>query len=145
MSYAEYKHYFKITESNDILIDDIKMFLYDCKRQKGNKKYLLIRSDGKKVDHPKFKFYFGVIIGKYCLNSNSFSGYSKEVVHQILFSEIKGKKITFDGRNITVFDKPFDKFNDDDMTEYLNELIPHLVTTHNIYINTKSDDYEYKG
>lgn len=145
MSYAEYKHYFEVEDDGSIKIKDDKMFMYDCKRQRGNKKYLLVRSDGKKIQHPKFKFYFGVVIGKYCLGSNVFNGYSKEVVHQILFAEIKGKPIRFMEKKMMIFEKPFEKYTDEDMVEYLNELIPHLATTYNIYVNTKDDDYEYKS
>jgi len=145
MSYAEYKHYFDFDSSNNIKFEDPIMFGLDCNRHRGKRKYILIRSEGKTVEHKVFKFYFGVVIKKYCLESNIFSGYTKDAIHQVLFAELRGKPIMVKQQRYTFFEKPFHTYEEDDMRRYLDELIPHLAVNYNIHVKSKSEDYDYRG
>lgn len=143
MSYVEYKHYFKVKSDGSIQIENPFMYENAIRKVK-HRGYFIIRDQHKKVDHKIFRFYFGIVIRKYCMESNVFHGHSMKNIHKILFEDLRGNEVSIKGNKRIVVDKPFEEYDNDDMKQYLSEIIPHLATDYGIYVKSKEDDYEYK-
>jgi len=146
MAYAEYKHFFKVKDDGTVIFENDIMYraaIQSCKNKR--KPFMIIRNKEKQIPHGKYKFYFGIVIGKYCMNSNVFSGYTKTDIHKILFEDIRARRVKIKGNERLLIDKPFENYNDKDMELYVKELIPHLAVQYNIYIDTKDENYEYKS
>jgi len=143
MSYIEYKHYFTVDSNGNVRLENQQMYDHAISKIK-HRGFFIIKNENADVQHKLYKFYFGVVIRKYCKGSNVFSVYTVEKIHEILFQDIRGSSVVINGNVRIVYDKPFDKYNHNDMKEYISEIIPHLAVEYGIHVKSNKDQYEYK-
>lgn len=140
-----YKHFFKIVDGKYIW-DEPDMFEYKRKALEGKRGYAIIEETDEEISPNQYAYYFGGIIRKECMVSETFQGLTEKQVHQVLFSELRSttKGILMpDGSTKTVMvSEDFDRYKKKDMILYLEELIPHLNTEYNIWPKPASH-YKY--
>ena len=131
-----YKHFFKVVDGRFIW-EELDMFEYKRKVLEGKRGYAIIDEADDDISPNQYAYYFGGIIRKECMVSETFQGFTEKQVHQILFAELRSttKGILMpDGATKTVMvSEDFDKYKKKDMMLYLDELIPHLNTEYRIY------------
>lgn len=145
MKFLEYKHFF-IVKNGILIYEDADMLKYKMLNLEGKRGFATIQEVIPGPTTNQFAYYFGGIIRNECLSSNTFAGFTEHEVHEILFSELRShtKVVEMaDGRTIvkTVTDD-FSKYDKDDMTLYIQELIPHLLNDYGIVVKP-SEYYKY--
>ena len=145
----QYKHAFTITDGRiywdkpDLL--RAKLFMLENKRG-----YAIITMEEDKPSSNQWAFYWGGIINGECMHSNCFLGLNEKEVHHILFSELRsytrGVTITKkDGEEMHIqkeFIDDFSTYSKKKLSEYIEQLIPHLKNDYGIIIKD-SKDYQY--
>lgn len=132
----QFKHKFKVV-SGKFVWDDLEMFKYVQRNLEGKHGYALIEEEEDDISPNQYAYYFGGIIRRECMISNTFAGMTEMEIHQVLFNELRShtKGILLpDGRTklVTVMDD-FSSFKKADMAKYIEELIPLLNTEYNIW------------
>jgi hypothetical protein len=127
-----YKHFFTVTDGK-FNWESPDMFEL-CKRNlEGKRGYAIIEEDTPGASRNQLAYYFGGIIRKECMNSNTFGGMKEKEIHSILLQEVRGtmRNITMKDGSLKVVETVPD-FNEivrskTEMAKYINEVIMWLV------------------
>ena len=145
MREPKYKHFFKIRDGKFIW-EDLDMFKYKKRSLEGGKGYAIIEEVGEEITPNQYAYYFGGIIRKECMKSNTFQGLSEKQVHQVLFTElrsqVKGIKMPDGTTKLVTVSEDFSRYKLPDMQKYIEELIPYLQVEYDIHPKPASH-YKY--
>jgi len=145
MREPKYKHFFKVRDGKFIWEDE-DMLEYKRKSLEGGRGYAIIEEAGDEITPNQYAYYFGGIIRKECMKSNTFQGLSEKQVHQVLFNElrssVKGIKMPDGSTKLVTIAEDFSRYKLPDMQKYIEELIPHLQVEYNIHPKPASH-YKY--
>ena len=145
----EYKHWFNCKDGKlywdrpDLLLAKIHML-------ESRRGYAIITFAKEPITPNQYAFYFGGIIRGECMNSNCFQNVTEKEIHKILFSELRTytKEIIIQKKDGEIdhkmesFVEDFDSYSKDQMTKYIEELIPYLELEYGIHVKTK-EEYQY--
>jgi hypothetical protein len=141
----QYKHFFTV-KNGKFAWEEPDMFDLVRRRMEGKRGFAIIDEVDDKVTLNQFAYYFGGIIRMECMKSNVFYGLSEKEIHQMLFERLRGytKTIEYpDGRSERkFFVEDFSVYSKKDMSKYIEELIPLLITEFNIHPKPASN-YKY--
>ena len=145
MKEPKFKHYFNIV--NGIFIwDDKDMLEFKRRKLDGKRGYAIIDEEKENITPNQYAYYFGGIIRKECMVSDAFKGFSDRQIHQILFFDLrsttKGVKMPDETTKLVTVSEDFGTYGKKAMTEYIEELIPWLISEYNIHARPASH-YEY--
>lgn len=136
MKGLKYKHFFTVRNGKYIW-DDPDMFRAVRMQMEGRRGYAIIEEEKGQKTLNQLGYYFGGIIRHECMSSDVFAGYTDRQIHSILFgllrSETKGVKLPDGSVKLVNVSEDFSKYKIDDMTAYLEELIPFLQTEFDIH------------
>ena len=122
------------------------MFKYKKRSLEGGKSYAIIEEVGDEITPNQYAYYFGGIIRKECMKSNTFQGLSEKQVHQVLFTElrsqVKGIKMPDGTTKLVTVSEDFSRYKLPDMQKYIEELIPYLQVEYDIHPKPASH-YKY--
>jgi len=111
----------------------------------GKKGYAIIEEVRENISINQYAFYFGGIINGECMNSNCFAGLKDYEIHQILFREITSYTRTVEDdrgySRIEVVTDDFHSYGRRKMSQYIDKLIPHLLSEYGIEVK---DPKEYE-
>lgn len=141
----DYKHFF-VVKDGETIYENKEMLSYFMKRLNGKRGYMLIREHEEEISPNQYAFYFGGIIRIECMASNCFAGLTDKQIHQVLLEEVRGQEIVVtrpDGSSYykTVTDD-FGAFGKKKMSQYIDEVIAHLLITYHIQVK---DPKQYSG
>lgn len=115
-----------------------EMLDFERKRLEGRRGYAIIEevTDGPTID--QYAYYFGGIIRKECMVSNTFSGLTEREVHDVLMMETGNTlTVTFahpkKGRIIYSVPEDIKKWSVKKMLDYIDQVIALLNTEYQIY------------
>ncbi len=82
-------------------------------------------------------YYFGGIIQGECMNSNSFSGWTKEEIHQYFMKKLRrySKTMHYESEDRTIiqyFTEDFSAYNREKMTKYIEDVKNYLANEESI-------------
>jgi hypothetical protein len=143
MNPLPYKHFFTIVNGKFVW-EDKNMLDLQRKLLEGKRGYAIIEEEVDKASSNQLAYYFGGIIRRECMNSNTFSGMGEMDIHNHLLLEVMGTVrsiILKNGETKLVNSVPdFNKIKDNKkkMTEYLEKLIPHLAIEYDIHVKPAS-------
>lgn len=136
MKQLQFKHFFKV-DKGVFKFEDKEMFEFKRRNFEGKRGYAIIEEVEDEITPNQYAYYFGGIIRRECMNSNTFSGLTEMQIHNVLFAELRSTTrgiILADGTTrLTTISEDFSKYKKDDMIKYINELIPHLQVTYDIH------------
>lgn len=138
MADLSYKHFFKV-ENGNIVFEDKEMLDYEKRRLEGKRGYATLHEDEEKASTNQFRYYFGVVIRKYCLQSECFVGMSEYQVHEYFLMELRSQAASVLKKNgqlrTIVIPGNFDKMRNSKkkFKEYIEEVIALLNTEFEIY------------
>ena len=145
MKQLQYKHYFTVRKGV-FEFEDKEMFEYKRRNLEGKKGYAIIEEVEKEITPNQYAYYFGGIIRRECMSSDIFSGFTERQIHHILFSELRsttrGIELPDGTTKIVTITEDFEKYKQEDMRKYIDELIPHLQVNYNIHPKPSSH-YKY--
>ena len=145
MQEPKYKHFFQVINGKFIFKEE-DMLEFKRKNLEGKRGYAIIEPVEDDITPNQYAYYFGGIIRKECMKSNTFQGLSEKEVHQVLFkdlrSSVKGIKMPDGTTKLVTVTDDFGKYKKSDMQKYIEELIPHLQTEYNIHPKPASH-YKY--
>ena len=122
------------------------MFRYKKLSLEGRRGYAIIEQVTGEVTPNQYAYYFGGIIRKECMVSNTFQGLSEKQVHQVLFAElrssVKGIKCLDGTTRLVTVTEDFEAYGKESMRKYIEELIPHLNTEYRIFPKP-AEHYKY--
>lgn len=142
-----YKHYFTVV-GNKFLWEDQEMFRLKKKLLNGKRGYAIIEEEVDKASSNQLAYYFGGIIRKECMNSNTFAGMKEKEIHNHLLFEVRGTTrnvLMPDGKTKLMELIPdFDEIKDNkkEMSKYLEEVIAKLQVEYNIFPKP-AEHYKY--
>jgi hypothetical protein len=141
MKEPKYKHYFSIKDGK-FIFEEKDMLQYKRLLLEGKRGYAIIEEEEEDITSNQYAYYFGGIIRKECMSSNTFSGLSDKEVHQVLFNDLRSttKGILMPNgttRLLTITDD-FTSYRKKEMTKYIEELIPWLAMEYNIHVKPAS-------
>ena len=131
-----FKHKFSVI-NKQFIWDDRQMFDYKRMSLDGKRGYAIIEELGEEISVNQWGYYFGGIIRRECMASNTFSGLTDKEIHQILFAELRSQEKGIempDGRvKLVTITEDFSAYKKKDMVAYIDELIPHLNVNYGIF------------
>ena len=133
-----FKHFFKV-ENNKIIFSDKEMLNFEKRKLEGKRGFLLFYEDEEKPSLSQYSYYFGVLIRKYCMNSNDFAAATQYDIHEYFLVELRGRAATIkknNGRLRTIIAPgDFDHIRKSKkrFAEYITEVIALLNTDHDIF------------
>lgn len=126
--------------------EDRTMLDYKKLSLEGKRGYAIIEEVKDNITPNQYAYYFGGIIRKECMKSNTFHGFSDKEIHQILFSELrsttKGIEMPDGTTRLVTVTEDFSKYGKKKMAEYIEELIPYLQMEYDIHPKP-ADHYKY--
>jgi hypothetical protein len=141
----KYKHYFTVVNGKFIW-EENDMLEYKRQNLEGKRGYAIIEGEGNKITPNQYAYYFGGIIRKECMASDTFWGLTDKQIHQILFEELrsttKGIKLPDGTLRLVTVSEDFSSYNKEKMRLYIEELIPHLQLNYNIHPKP-AEQYKY--
>ena len=136
MKAPDYKHYFTIVNGKFVW-EDLDMLNYKRKSLEGKRSYAIIKEVKHNITPNQYAYYFGGIIRKECMASDTFQGLSEKEIHQILFHELrsstKGVKLPDGTTKLVEVTDDFGVYSKEEMARYIDEVIALLQTEYNIY------------
>lgn len=136
MKEPQYKHFFKVVNGKFVW-EEKDMLDYKRKALEGKRSYAIIEEQQDKISTNQYAYYFGGIIRRECMTSNTFHGLSDKEIHQILFSELRSTMkgiLLLDGTTRLVqVSEDFSSYGKKAMSKYIEELISYLNTEYEIY------------
>lgn len=145
MPQLEFKHHFRVEEGK-FIFEDPEMFEFYKRKFEGRRGYSVIFET---IDDPtpnQYAYYFGGIIRKECMQSNTFAGWTEKEIHRFLFRNVMGILTLIklrDGSTRTVEKVPdFDSIGKEGMREYISQLIPYLQIEFDIHPKP-AEHYKY--
>ena len=145
MKSLEYKHFF-VVKNGKFCFEDKNMFEFKRRHLEGKRGYAVIEEEADKPSINQYAYYFGGIIRSECLSSNTFSGWQEHEVHEFLLSELRSHTKVVEKANGTTIVKTvvddFSKFSKEDMSKYIEELIPYLLNEFGIHVKP-AEYYKY--
>jgi hypothetical protein len=146
MAELKYKHFFKV-ENGKFIFEDKEMLDFVRKNLEGKRGYALIEEVKKDVSNDQYAYYFGGIIRKECMVSETFAGMKETEVHGVLMMETGFMQtVTFDhpvkGRVIYQIPEDIKKWSMKKMAGYIQQVIALLNTEYHIYPKPASH-YKY--
>lgn len=136
MKDPKYKHFFEV-RNRKFIWDEKDMFEFKRMNLEGKRGYAIIELVTGDITPNQYAYYFGGIIRKECMNSETFQAFSEMQIHQILFAELrsstKGIKLPDGTTKLIVVSEDFSSYRKEDMRKYIEELIPYLNEEYRIY------------
>lgn len=138
MKELNYKHFF-VVRDGEFIWDDKEMFNYKKMSLEGRKGYAIIEQKSEDASPNQLAYYFGGIIRKECMRSESFGGWKEKQIHYFLLKEVRGEMkyvIYPNGNKITTEVVPeFERIYRDvtKMSRYIEDVIAYLNTEMKIY------------
>ncbi len=145
MAEIRYKHGFVVRKGRYIW-DDKAMFKRRTQSLEGKRGYAIIEEEKEEVSPDQWAYYRGVIIRKYCMNSECFSGLTDDQIDSILRQELSGHTVVYKNRKgerkhrYTYID--LKSAGKKVMTEFIEEVIAHLQVEYNIH-PAPSDHFKF--
>lgn len=146
MSILKYKHFFTV-KNGKFEWESKEMLDFVRRNMEGKRGYAIFEEVNNDDKSDVYAYYFGGIIRRECMESNSFAGLTEKEIHEILMMETgNSNTITFehprDGR--IIYDIPMDikKWPKRRMGQYVEQVIALLNTEYQIYPKPSS---HYKG
>ncbi len=122
------------------------MFTWKKLSLEGRRGYAIIEQVTGEVTPNQYAYYFGGIIRRECMVSNTFQGLSEKQVHQVLFAElrssVKGIKCLDGTTKLVTVTEDFEAYGKENMRKYIEELIPHLNVEYRIFPKP-AEHYKY--
>lgn len=136
MKEPKFKHFFSV-KGGKFIFEEKDMLEYKRLLLEGKRGYAIIEEEDDRISPNQYAYYFGGIIRKECMNSHVFSGLTDKEIHQVLFHDLRSTTrgiLMPNGttRLITVTDD-FASYGKKDMSKYIEELLPWLVSEYNIF------------
>ena len=135
MKELKYKHYFKVI--NGVFVwEEPDVFDYVKKSMEGKRGYALIDEVENDPTPNQYAYYFGGIIRKECMNSESFAGWTEMEIHDFLLREVEGSvKIvkTSEGNKAFIGSPDFASFKKRKLALYVSKVIAYLQTELDIH------------
>jgi hypothetical protein len=145
MPEIEFKHHFRV-ESDKFIWEDSEMFEYYKRKFEGRRGYAVFFET---IDDPtpnQYAYYFGGIIRKECMQSETFAGWTEKEIHMFLLKEILGtlRQVKFrHGPVKTISVAPdFNQIGKRGMADYISKLIPYLQVEFDIHPKP-AEHYKY--
>ena len=145
MKELDFKHYFRLVNGKFIWKDK-QMFEFIKRSLEGKEGFAIIKEIEHDVTPNQYAYYFGGIIRKECMVSETFGGCKEGEIHNYLLKEIEGtvKQVKMkDGsvRHIEIV-PDFSLFGKRKMAEYIEKVIALLQTEYGIYPKP-AEHYKY--
>jgi len=145
MREPKYKHFFTVINGK-FIFEEEDMLEFKRKNLEGRRGYAIIERVESDITPNQYAYYFGGIIRKECMKSETFQGLSEKQVHQVLFADLRstvqGIKMPDGTTRMVTITEDFSRYKQDDMRRYIEELIPHLQVEYDIHPKP-ADHYKY--
>lgn len=145
MKELDFKHYFRVINGRFIFKDQ-EMFNYIKRIFEGKEGFAIIKDIKHDVTPNQYAYYFGGIIRKECMVSETFGGLKEAQIHDILLREVSGtvKAIKNKAGEVKMVETvpDFSSFSKKEMSEYIEKVIALLQTEYGIYPKP-AEHYKY--
>lgn len=145
----EYKHWF-VCQDGKFYWDRPDLLRAKMHMLNNRRGFAIITYAKENITPGQYAFYFGGIIRGECMHSNCFQNVNEKEIHKLLFKELRTytKEIILTKKDGSIehsfesFTEDFDSYSKEQMSKYIEELIPYLAEEYGIHIKDKND-YQY--
>lgn len=130
-----------------IYVEDINTYHQVKHSLEGKRIQIKLEPFRQSVTEQQYNFYWGIVIGQYCLPEEQFGGWSKEEVDHYLGYNLRSKYLLLKKHDGTkpeyvVTIPSVSHFSRAEMAEYIQNVIVFLSIYHKIVIEYKSDQHD---
>lgn len=145
MKELDYKHYFTVVNGK-FVFEQKDMLEYIKRSFEGKRGFAIIKPVKEDVSPNQYAYYFGGIIRKECMVSESFAGLKEAQIHEILLREVEGDVKPIKNKvgvvKMVEVTPDFSSFSKRRMAEYIQKLIAHLQVEYDIHPKP-AEHYKY--